>query len=837
LAASHQPLSPEEKYIRKLEHSLWLLKTSKSYRLTYPLRKGEEVLRAAARLPGALRQYVRPSFKESFDARCYLSSSARPHGWWRNFPAMHYCLFHENDYEEHGKYDSLDKARPTVLLITHSVCRTGAPILVLDLLNRFSKTHNTIVFAIGGGALENMFRKKANVFVGPIARSNLGFVLNREIRLLKTMDNPSFAVVNSIEATEALDELWRNDVPIVHLVHEFATYTRPRARIEKSATKSDAIVFSADIVRDNAIGTCAEIAVLEKHVMPQGICALPESSDSDEAKEAERAAIRQALRPEHLPQDTVVVLGAGTVQLRKGLHLFVSCAKKVREKDPDARIRFVWIGSGFDPEEDLNYSCFLDEQIKRSELGDSFTLLNEVHELQCAYDSADIFFLSSQLDPLPLVAQDALLNKLPLVCFDGASGLPGHIKQDDEASAGIVPYMDVDAAAEKILRLATDSELRKKTGDAGRRLAGRIFDQDKYFADLNRIGSKAAAAKKQEITDRKVIQESGCFDVSFAYPLLTDEPDLALKYYTSSWRKGFFRRKPFSGFHPGIYTDFHPDVSCDPLAHFVKSGKPAGPWLLESISAENQQKIDQFSSPPKAALHIHLHYPDVAAELFSRLAGPGFQPDLFLSVTSEESKRQVQARISDTRLKPAAIRVVPNRGRDIGPLLTGFPEIFSSGYEFVGHVHGKKSVNLGSEFARQWAVFLYENLLGGKAPMLDVIMRRMQADPTIGFVFPDDPHVVGWEANWSFAKELGERMGVGESLRTGSINFPVGTMFWARTRALEPFLKLNLQWEDYPQEPLPYDGSMLHAIERLLPMVCESQGFRIAVTHTSGVMR
>lgn len=830
-------MSPEEKYIRKLEHSLWLLKSSKSYRLTYPFRKAEEVLRAATRLPGALCQYVRPGFKKSFDTRSYLSSTARPHGWWRNFPALHYCLFHENDYEDHGKYEALDPAKPTVLLVTHSVCRTGAPILVLDLVNRFSKSHNVVVFAIGGGALEDLFRKKADVFVGPIARSNLGYVLNRELRMLKAKCEPGYAVVNSIEATEALDELWRNDVPIVHLVHEFAAYTRPRARIEKSAAHSDAMVFSADIVRDNAIGTCAEIAGLEKIILPQGICALPESPDSDEAKEKERAAIRLAFRPKHLPQDTVVVLGAGTVQLRKGLHLFVSCAKKVREKDPGARIRFVWIGSGFNPEEDLNYSCFIDEQIKRSELGDSFTLLNEVHELQCAYDSADIFFLSSKLDPLPLVAQDALFNKLPLVCFDGASGIPGHIKVDDEASAGVVPYLDIDAAAEKILRLAADAELRKKTGEAGRRLAGRIFDQDEYFAALNRIGSKAAEAKKQEVLDRKVIQESGCFDVGFAYPRLADEEDLALKYYTSSWRKGFHRRKPFPGFHPGVYADFHPEITCDPLAHFVKSGKPAGPWLLEVITPESRQEKSRLSSPPKAALHIHLHYPDVAGEIFSRLQGSGFQPDLFVSVTSEEAKSEIQARLDDAGLKCAAIRIVPNRGRDIGPLFTGFPEIFTSGYEMIGHVHGKKSVALGADFAREWAVFMYENLLGGKAPMRDVIMETMQADPSIGYIFPDDPHVVGWEANWSFAKELGERMGVGESLRAGSINFPVGTMFWARAKALEPFLKLNLQWEDYPPEPLPYDGSMLHAIERLLPQVCECQGLRTAVTHTKGVSR
>lgn len=830
-------MSPEEKYIRKLEHRIWLLETSKSYRVTYPLRKAEEITSSLIRLPGALMKYLQPGFRTGFDARAYLASSMRPHGWWRKFPALHYCLFNSRENEDDGKYDVLDRGKPVVILVSHTVCRTGAPILVLDLVQRFSKTHNVVVFSIGGGALEDTFREKATVFVGPIARANLGFVLDRELTQLQRRAAPEFAIVNSIEATEVLDELWRHDVPVLHLVHEFAAYTRPRKRFEKSASLSHAMVFSADIVRDNAIETYPDIRKLEKIILPQGLCALPHNPVGDAEKEKEREAIRLAFRPQNWPGDTIVVLGAGTVQLRKGLDLFISCAKKVLAKNPAERIRFVWIGSGYNPENDLNFSCFIDEQIRSSGLGDSFALLNEVRELQAAYDAADIFFLSSKLDPLPLVAQDALFNRLPLVCFDGASGVPGHIRNDPDASSGVVPYLDVEAAAEKILRLAADGELRKKVGAAGRRLAERIFNQDDYFSSLNRIGHLSSEAMRQEIADREVIRASGCFDVAFTYPRLVEEEDLALKYYTTSWRTGLHRRKPFPGFHPGIYADHHPDISRDPLAHFVESGKPAGPWLAEVIRPGEGREKGGLQAPPKAALHIHLHYTDVAGEIFSRLQASGIKPDLFITVTSGDGKREVEALLDGAGLKSAMLRIVPNRGRDIGPLFTAFPEMFASGYEFIGHVHGKKSVKLDADFAQQWAAFLYENLLSGKHPMLEVVLGKMQADPGIGFVFPDDPHVVGWEENWTYAHEMGMRMGVVDFLRKGSINFPVGTMFWARSRALEPFLKLNLQWEDYPEEPLPYDGSVLHAMERLLPQVCESQGLRTAVTHVKGVAR
>jgi lipopolysaccharide biosynthesis protein len=62
-------------------------------------------------------------------------------------------------------------------------------------------------------------------------------------------------------------------------------------------------------------------------------------------------------------------------------------------------------------------------------------------------------------------------------------------------------------------------------------------------------------------------------------------------------------------------------------------------------------------------------------------------------------------------------------------------------------------------------------------------------------------------------------------------------MFWARTEAIRPLLELGLDWQDYPAEPLPYDGSMLHAVERLLPLVAEKQSTRIVLTNVTGVTR
>jgi lipopolysaccharide biosynthesis protein len=64
-----------------------------------------------------------------------------------------------------------------------------------------------------------------------------------------------------------------------------------------------------------------------------------------------------------------------------------------------------------------------------------------------------------------------------------------------------------------------------------------------------------------------------------------------------------------------------------------------------------------------------------------------------------------------------------------------------------------------------------------------------------------------------------------------NFNFPIGTMFWSRTKALVPLMELNLRYQDFPEEPLSIDGTMLHALERLLPFIAEKAGFSYALVN------
>lgn len=299
------------------------------------------------------------------------------------------------------------------------------------------------------------------------------------------------------------------------------------------------------------------------------------------------------------------------------------------------------------------------------------------------------------------------------------------------------------------------------------------------------------------------------------------------------------------GFHPGVYGERNALQGGDPLAHYLANGQPAGPWKFDVIRAPAESSGAHQSL--RVALHLHLYHHEMSNEILECLRRTKSRIDLLISVTNQPAAEAVARIFSGWSRGVIDVRIFENRGRDLGPFLTGFGEVILGQYDVVGHLHTKKSAgkptrreSLTPEFLEsisQWKRFLYANLLGGESSMADTIVQRLSEDQTIGLVFPDDPNLLGWGENLPYAVDLARRLGIAERLPKTAFNFPVGSMFWARTAALRPLLELGLGWGDFPEEPVPYDGSLLHAIERLLPLVVEGAGFRNTVTHVPGVTR
>jgi glycosyltransferase involved in cell wall biosynthesis len=727
--------------------------------------------------------------------------------------------------------------RETVLLVSHEASRTGAPILAQNIATHL-RQYNVVSVLLGGGPLVEDFAKCSAAVVGPFVDWHEADA-KRVVERLATFAPISYAVVNSIESRPLIGPLVKASIPVVLLVHEFASYTRPKGAMSEALEWATQIVFSTDMTAKSAVEERPTLAKRKLHILPQGHCIVPRASQETAAAQ-DLQVLRQRIRPKG-SEDALVVLGAGAVQFRKGVDLFLSCAAAVKALAPRLPVRFVWIGHGYDPTNDVLYSSYLSEQVARSGLEETVAMVGEVSNLEAAYGMADVFLLSSRLDPLPNVAIDAMLHGLPVVCFESSSGIAQLLGTNTTLRECVVPYLDVKAAASIIAGFADNKHVRRGISGAIRRFGETAFNMERYVARIDELGRQAIAIMRQREQDFTTLHENPLFDPDMFLPPNSSAVTRAdaVNGYLTQWANFRFRR-PLPGFNPQIYAhknaDRYDSTIINPLAHFIRSGAPDGPWRHAVIlPSEQAQVVPQARC--SAALHVHFFYPEQAADFLQKMARNQSRCDLLLTTTDTKKAAALRIAMSDYCKGDVIIQVVPNRGRDIGAFLSGFDRELLSSYDVIGHLHSKRSPLLSDALLGEiWREFLWQNLLGDLYPVFDIVLAQFDAKPDLGLIFPEDPHLVGWADNFEIASNIARRMGIKEPLDS-FFEFPVGTMFWARTKALGPLFDLKLGWNDYPEEPLPYDGTLLHALERLLPFACKQAGYDYATTHIPGITR
>ena len=381
-----------------------------------------------------------------------------------------------------------DPTRGNVLIVAHEASRTGAPILALNLVEHLSKRYNVTVLTLRGGpCVPDFVQSAVEVWRGD------DLALERPDRVVEQIcaaTRFSFAIVNSAESSGTLGALRRAAVPTVTLVHEFVLLYRSAPFLERIATLSDEIVFSSEVTRGSALAEHSAFAEASLHVIAQGKCRVPvnpEASDTDLRQESE---LRQALRPPG-PR-AFVVLGAGSVNLRKGVDLFIETARKVLTSPDGQAARFFWIGGGYDPQFDVAYSVYLRDQLVRAGIADRVTFLPATPFIETAYAEADALVLSSRLDPLPNVGLDAIAAGLPVLCFDRATGLAEQLDAAGLRASCIADYLDCGDMAAKIVALASDPALRAGVSAQLRGYAAAHLDFADYAGRIEAVGLRAA---------------------------------------------------------------------------------------------------------------------------------------------------------------------------------------------------------------------------------------------------------------------------------------------------------------------------------------------------------
>ncbi|QEE39062.1 hypothetical protein FV241_14260 [Methylobacterium sp. WL2] len=326
-------------------------------------------------------------------------------------------------------------------------------------------------------------------------------------------------------------------------------------------------------------------------------------------------------------------------------------------------------------------------------------------------------------------------------------------------------------------------------------------------------------------------------------------PSLAARHY--------LREGAASGMNPGPlfdgewYLGNNADVAeagANPFLHYLVSGRTEGRPIRLAVARdaganriETRPIVLRESTPARIVVVVHAFYVDVFEELLPHLVRGIPRFDLLVSTDQPDKKAALEAAAVRTGLAGRCrVELVENRGRNFGPLVTVFaPDILR--YDYVLHVHTKKSLFSGAEQTR-WRDEIYRALFANGA-CARLAVALLDEDPRIGLFFPEtSKHIVYWAHTWLANIGAGygllDRLGLRYDGFDEYLDYPVGGMFWARVDALRPLLTAGLTPQDFPEEHGQTDGTLAHAIERVVPIVCRSQGYdAVCFDYESGLAR
>ena len=174
-----------------------------------------------------------------------------------------------------------------------------------------------------------------------------------------------------------------------------------------------------------------------------------------------------------------------------------------------------------------------------------------------------------------------------------------------------------------------------------------------------------------------------------------------------------------------------------------------------------------------------------------------------------------------------------NRGRDISALLVAFREIALE-YEYICFIHDKKAHHVYlEEEVSLWINNLWGNTIGTSSYIQNVL-SVFEDNPEIGVLAPPEPmgeHIESWygeiwAGDFENTKKLAKELGVKCEFDRNKPPITLGTVFWARSCSLEKLFKREWIYSDFLEEPLPDDGTISHAIERVFAYVAQDAGFK-----------
>lgn len=362
-----------------------------------------------------------------------------------------------------------------VLFINHESWRTGAPLVLLSLLREIKRQNpnkKLYVLELKAGPISDEFKAVADVMtVDFSSRSGIKNILPQRLvshlnyrHYIKWLQRSGFELIyaNTIASIPTAVKIKKLlNVPILAHIHEME-YTFRQYGVKKEIIQQcdKFIAVSSPVVKTlNAYGIAFD-----------KITVIPPFSDNLTAINS----IDKSFRINGVKDGDFVVGLSGMGSWRKGTDLFPLIVKRFKEKYPNVKCKFVWVG--------YTDKAAIEYDAKMLNVWDYIILTGAVSNPMDYYNKFDIFVLTSREDPFPLVCMECAALAKPIILFDKGSGIVDLVRH---GQSGLhVPYLDIYAMSDAIYTLYVDNKTKATLGNNLRNMLHASFEKD---VSLNKI--------------------------------------------------------------------------------------------------------------------------------------------------------------------------------------------------------------------------------------------------------------------------------------------------------------------------------------------------------------
>lgn len=277
-------------------------------------------------------------------------------------------------------------------------------------------------------------------------------------------------------------------------------------------------------------------------------------------------------------------------------------------------------------------------------------------------------------------------------------------------------------------------------------------------------------------------------------------------------------------------SNYNLSLIYDNLIHRKDAADLIEKLSLNYVICETKSSIN-FTN--KSAVFVYLFYEDLFEESLNYILYVPDYLDIYISTDTECKIDKIKLYLQKLCTNKNLFFFVHNqKGRDLSALLVLYKPYIAN-YDFFCFVHDKKSKQMlyptvGSNFNNQMWDCLLKN-----TNYIQNVIELLNKNLHIGLLVPPmvshgmyfnvviDAWTICYEKTIELSKILGLRTVISKEYNPPSL----GSVFWCKTNALSKLFSYKWTYDDFPDEPMPIDGSISHCLERILPYVASDLGY------------